>query len=83
VLAPPIYLPDLSAVGRGMTAEVKFSSIRLLVISLRTWLGATATKVVYSFEDQQRQKSSFTLLKTNKGKKFIFLHSCLLQIGTT
>jgi hypothetical protein len=39
-------------------AGAKFSSIRLLVIGLLTWLGATPTKAVYSFEDQRRQNNN-------------------------
>jgi hypothetical protein len=45
-------LTNLSA--GGMMAGVKFSSIRLLVICLLTWLGTKAAKAVYSFEDKQR-----------------------------
>jgi hypothetical protein len=65
-----------------LAAGVKIFSIRLLVICLLTWLSATPTKVVYSLEDQQRQKKAvysfedqqrkkrpFTLSKNNKGKK--------------
>lgn len=60
------------------TAGVKISSIRLLVICLHTWLGATPTKVVYSFEDQQRQKNCCRMEQKVLGKEISYLIFCKL-----
>jgi hypothetical protein len=53
--------------GRLLFRRPTKAKIRLLVICLLTWLGATPTKAVYFFEDQQRQKMGAIELRVGSG----------------